>query len=1016
MKKSFKFYNNLTGWIVFAIAAFTYLSTIEPSVSLWDCGEFLATSYKFEVGHPPGAPFFMLMSRLFALVAPDPTWVPVMVNSMSALASAFTILLLFFTITHLARKIVLDKQENPSMGSIIAVLGSGVVGALTYTFTDSFWFSAVEAEVYASSSLFTALVFWAILKWEDIADEPFSNRWLILIAYLIGLSIGVHLLNLLAIPAIVFVYYFRKYETTRKGVIYATLAAVGILGVVMYGIIPGLVKVASWFELMFVNGFGLPFNSGFIFYMFLLAGVTAWAIYYTYKKGKVLWNTVLWMFAMIVIGYSSFAIVVIRANANPPLDENNPDNVFSLLSYLNRDQYGSRPLFYGQYYNAPVVGYEKGDPIYIQKDGKYVISSYKDVPIYDSRFTTLFPRMWSSQGNHIKEYKSWADVEGIPIQVSTQKGTETRYKPTFGENLKFFFVYQLGHMYFRYFMWNFSGRQNDLQGHGSLLKGNWLSGIPFIDEARLGPQDNLPERMQNNRGRNNYYMLPFLLGLLGLFYHAKAHNKDFWIVMWLFVMTGIAIVVYLNQYPLQPRERDYAYVGSFYAFAIWIGLGVLAIYEKLKDKANPVLVASAATVITLLAVPVNMGAQNWDDHDRSGRYAAHDFALNYLNSCAPNSILFTNGDNDTFPLWYIQEVEGKRTDVRIVNLSLFNTDWYIDQVKRKAYDSDPIPNSFKHEQYAEGIRNYIPYMETFKKPVKLEDVIEFIKSDDPRAKVRTTSGTSISYLPANQFLVKVNRENALANGTLSPEDTAGLPDRILWKYPKRYLFKGDLMMLDLVAQNNWKRPLYFTLTAPFESFNGLQDYFQVEGLTYRVTPIKSKYVRGVAGRINIDVMYDNLMNKFKWGNINDPHVYLNEDYRRMTMNFRNNFSMLANALLDKNDTVRAKKVLDRCLEVMPNETVPYDYFNLGIAIGYIRLHDLDKAKEILTIVAGAAKENLDYYLRFPIEKRNLLSNNIRQDVALYQEIYRIATQYNLKEFAKTMEPELQRYYAAFVQR
>jgi hypothetical protein len=1017
MKKSFKFYNNLTGWIVFAIAAFTYLSTIEPSVSLWDCGEFLSTSYKFEVGHPPGAPFFMLVSRLFSLFAPDPTWVPVMINSMSALASAFTILLLFFSITHLARKIVLDNKENAlNLGNLIAILGSGVVGALAYTFSDSFWFSAVEAEVYASSSLFTALVFWAILKWEDVADEPFSNRWLILISYLIGLSIGVHLLNLLAIPAIVFVYYFRKYETTRKGIIYATLAALGILGVVMYGVIPGIITVASWFELMFVNGFGLGYNSGFIFYMFLLAGATTWAIYYTYKKQKVLWNTVLWMFAMIVIGYSSFAIVVIRANTDTPLDENNPDNVFSLLAYLNRDQYGSRPLIYGQYYNAPIVSYDKGDPIYIQKDGKYVISSYKDIPVYDSRFNTLFPRMWSSQANHIKEYKTWANVQGIPIQVTTQKGTETRYKPTFGENLKFFIVYQLGHMYFRYFMWNFSGRQNDIQGHGSLLKGNWLSGIPFIDEARLGPQDNLPERMKNNRGRNNYYMLPFLLGLLGMFYHAKAHNKDFGVVMWLFVMTGIAIVVYLNQYPLQPRERDYAYVGSFYAFAIWIGLGVLAIYEKLKDKVNPVMLASGATVITLLAVPLNMAAQNWDDHDRSGRYAAHDFALNYLNSCAPNSILFTNGDNDTFPLWYIQEVEGKRTDVRIVNLSLFNTDWYIDQVKRKAYDSDPIPNSFKHEQYAEGIRDYIPYVETFKKPVKLKDVIEFIKSDDPRAKVRTTSGNNISYLPANQFLVKVNRKNALENGTITPEDTAGLPNEILWKYPKRYLFKGDLMMLDIIAQNDWKRPIYFTLTAPFSSFNGLQDYFAVEGLTYRVTPIKSGYNRGVAGRVNVEIMYDNLMNKFKWGNIEDPHVYLNEDYRRMTMNFRNNFSMLANALMDKGDTVRAKKVLDRCLEVMPNETVPYDYFNLGIAIGYIRLHHLDKAKEILSVVATAAKENLDYYQRFPSDKKALLMTAIRQDVSLYQEVYRVASQYGLKEMADEMEPELQRYYSTFVQR
>ncbi|HIE16368.1 MAG TPA: DUF2723 domain-containing protein, partial [Bacteroidales bacterium] len=707
MKKSFRFYNNILGWIIFAIAAYTYLSTIEPTASYWDCGEFLATSYKLEVGHPPGAPFFMLMARFVSLFASTPQQVPILVNSMSALASAFTILFLFWTITHLGKKIIQRRKEDLTTGNIVAIFSAGIVGALAYTFSDSFWFSAVEAEVYASSSLFTALVFWAILKWENVANEPYANRWIILIAYLIGLSIGVHLLSLLVVIPIVFVYYFKKYEVNKKGIIITSFIALFILGATMWGIIPGIIVIASWFELIFVNGFGLPYNTGVYFYLVLLTVLIIWGLRYTLKKQKELWHTVILIFTMILIGYSTFIVVVIRSNANPPLDENNPDNVFSLLAYLNREQYGDRPLFYGQCYNAPLVKYEKGSPYYTQENGKYKITGYKDIPVYDERFMSLFPRMWSPQAPHVREYKKWANIEGIPITLPDGSGgTKTVYKPTFGENLAFFFKYQVGFMYLRYFMWNFSGRQNDIQGHGSILRGNWISGIPFIDEPRLGPQDNLPRSLKDNKARNVYYMLPLLLGLIGLFFHSKNHSSDFTVIMLLFLMTGLAIVVYLNQYPLQPRERDYAFVGSFYAFAIWIGLGVLAIYKWLVTKKDSTVIAGAIGVVTLFAVPVNMGVQNWDDHDRSNRYTARDFAENYLQSCAPNSIIFTNGDNDTFPLWYAQEVEGVRTDVRVVNLSLFNTDWYIDQMKRKAYDSQPIPNSFTHDQYVQGTRDY----------------------------------------------------------------------------------------------------------------------------------------------------------------------------------------------------------------------------------------------------------------------------------------------------------------------
>jgi len=720
--ENFRRYNLILGWGVFLISLIVYLLTMEPTASFWDCGEFIATAYKMEVGHPPGAPFFMVLGRFFTLFAGgDVTKVAVTMNFLSALASAFTILFLFWTLTHLIRKFF-NKEEQHGPVAMITIFGAALVGSLAYTFSDSFWFSAVEAEVYSTSSLFTAIVFWAILKWENVADKPGANRWLILIAYLMGLSIGVHLLNLLAIPAIVMVYYFRKYTPTARGIVAAMAVAVGILGVVNYMLIPGLTAIAGKFELIFVNGMGLPFYSGVIVYALLLFGGMVAGFYLTHKRGKVLWNTILLAFFVIVVGYSSYAIIVIRSSANTPLDESNPDSVFSLLDYLNRDQYGDNPLVYGAYFNHRPTSIKEGKPSYYKGEDKYYRVAKNREYEYSSDAKGAFPRMWSTQDRHANEYIYWGgmseaelydvqrDAEGNPVmnQMGGYSYDRSRAigRPTFAQNMRFFFRYQVGYMYLRYFMWNFAGRQNDIQGHGELTKGNWISGIKFIDQARLGPQDDLPSIIVDSKGHNKYYLLPLLLGLAGAFFHYKKHNKDFWVVGLLFVLTGFAILVYLNQYPIQPRERDYAYAASFYAFAIWIGIGVAGLIEWASRKKRSVVTAGALVLASLILVPGIMVKENWDDHDRSDRYTAPAFARNFLNSCLPGGIMFTNGDNDTFPLWYIQAVEGVRTDVRIVNLSYLTADWYIEQMKQTFYDSYALPISMEKEQYVQGSRDF----------------------------------------------------------------------------------------------------------------------------------------------------------------------------------------------------------------------------------------------------------------------------------------------------------------------
>ena len=1012
--KKYKFYNNIIGWGVFVIAAFVYLSTIEPTASFWDCGEFIATSFKLEVGHPPGAPFFMIVARFFSLFASNAAHVAKMINSMSALASAFTILFLFWTITHLAKRIIV-KNDKITTGNIIAILGSGVVGALAFTFSDSFWFSAVEGEVYASSSLFTALVFWAILKWENVADEKHANRWIILIAYLMGLSIGVHLLNLLTIPALVFIYYFRKYKVTKIGLINTSIIAIITLGTMIYGVIPGIVKFASYFELLFVNGFGLPYNSGVIFYIILLIGLIVWGLLYTYKHKKIVMNTIITAFAVILIGYSSFVMIVIRSSADLPMDENNPENVFSLLAYLNRDQYGDRPLITGQYYNSPL---DKTNPYsdkteYRKKNKKYVLIKVGSSYNYDKRFTTIFPRMYSSQKpEHIKAYKKWANIKGTPITFTNRQGKrQTIYKPTFGENLKFFFKFQLGYMYFRYFMWNFSGRQNDIQGHGGILHGNWISGINFIDDARLGPQENLPQSLLNNKSRNKYYMLPLLLGLIGLYFQYKKDKKNFLVVFLLFFFTGIAIVIYLNQYPFQPRERDYAYTGSFYAFAIWIGLGVLGIHNFLSKKIPSKISAILTTILCLAFVPSIMAHENWDDHDRSNRYTARDFASDYLNSCAKDAILFTNGDNDTFPLWYDQEVEGIRTDVRVANLSLLQTDWYIDQIKRKAYDSDPVPFSLTHDKYIQGTRDIVYIINRIKKYISLKAAMNFVADDNPKTKI--PQAQNLDYFPSNEFIIPVDSAKVVSNGTVDPKNADKIVHEIKWKLKKDYVLKNHLMVLDLLANNNWNRPIYFAITVSSDNYLNLEDYFQLEGLAYRLVPIKTVNKDGQIGRVATDIMYNNMMNKFKYGGINDSTVYLDENNLRMTMNFKSNFARLANALIDEGKKDSAVAVLDRCMQLMPDKLVPYDYFNILIVESYYKAGQYKKANKISKRLSDIAQDNLRYYLPLSKKYKSSLDYEIRKNMSIMQELLHLSRAYKQDKLNANLEKQFKMLFAEY---
>lgn len=969
--------NNIFGWLIFLIASYVYLSTIESTASFWDCGEYIACAYKLEVGHPPGAPLFLLIGRFFSLFAgEDVTQVGKMLNAMSALCSSFSILFLFWSITALARKIV-DKTGELTTGKMYAVLGAGAIGALVYTFTDSFWFSAVEGEVYAMSSFFTAITFWAILKWErEVGENPHADRWIILIAYLIGLSIGVHLLNLLVIPAIAFIYYFKKYEViTRKGIIYTGILSILILGGIQGGIIPMIVKLAAQFDLVAVNTLGMPFNSGTIIYGILIIGGIIWGLRYTKKKSKPILNTIILCFTVLLIGYSSFFVLIIRSLANPPMDENNPENAVNLLSYLNREQYGTSPLLYGQYFTAPLDAkqpYKDGNPVYTRDDkaGKYVITDDRknSIPNYDKEFCAPFPRMWSSQPNHVAGYKSWTNpryYNHIRTKDPQTGEMTTIDKPTFGQNLAFFFKYQIGHMYMRYFMWNFAGRQNDIQGHGNNSDGNWISGITPIDEARLGPQTGLPDDADHNKAKNKLYFLPFILGLIGLFYHIKKDGKNAFVVALLFFFTGIAIMIYLNPKPFEPRERDYAFAGSYYAFAIWVGLGVLAIYDFLAKRMTQTVSATLATLISL-PIPAIMAKEEWDDHDRSGRYIARDFAANYLNSCAPNAILFTNGDNDTFPLWYAQEVEGIRTDVRVICLELLNTDWYIDQMVHKAYDSDPVPFSLTKEQYRQGTRDVVLFRDYQDKKIQgyipVKQLMEFVKSDDNDHRLQVARDTYYNFFPTKNMRVPVDSATVVNNGTVPKELAHRIVKNIDWTVSGNYVQKNDLMIIDLLAHNDWKRPIYFAATAPASSYLNLAPYLQLEGLAYRLVPIKKdSETEKQETRIATDTMYEKVMN-FAWGGMEKPGMNLDDVFiRSCALNIRQRMGALAIALADEGKKDKAIKVLDKVIEVTPQENVPYDATIYSIAMAYYQAEAYEKANALAKKLFDNFENNIKYY-------------------------------------------------------
>ena len=1076
--KQYKLVNNVLGWLTFLVAAFVYCSTIEPTASFWDCPEFITTGYKLEVGHPPGAPFFMLTANLFSQFASDPTQVAKMVNTMSALLSATTILFLFWSITHLARKLILKDWSEMTTGKLIAIEASGLVGALIYTFSDTFWFSAVEGEVYAYSSAFTAIVFWLILKWEDHADEPHSDRWLVLIAYMTGLSIGVHLLNLLCIPAIVLVYCYRRYPHIElKGSLLALLVSFVIVAGVLYGVVPGIINVAGWFELLFVNQLGCPFNTGEIIYIILLVAIVIWAIYESYtdrsfkrqnisftlavgmlgipfrgmgwgaalvgivilvaiyfglnyrkKADKQLVpvvsarfkNTALLCMLMLMIGYSSYAVIVIRSAANPPMDQNSPEDVFTLGSYLSRDQYGDSPLLYGQAYTSQVAfdvegnmcipKRKEGAAIWQRKEkasenekDSYFVVSHKDKLVYAQNM--LFPRMHSSA--HAQAYENWlGGVTGTNVPYDRCGEQVTVKMPTQWDNIRFFLSYQCNFMYWRYFMWNFAGRQNDLQGSGEPEHGNWITGISFIDNWMLGDQSKLPQELKENKGHNVFYCLPLLLGLIGLFWQAwrgQRGIRQFWVVFFLFFMTGLAIVLYLNQTPQQPRERDYAYAGSFYAYAIWCGLGVLALYDMLKKKlkTNDVALASVLGVACLL-VPVQMASQTWDDHDRSGRYTCRDFGQNYLMTLQDKGypIIFTNGDNDTFPLWYNQETEGFRTDARVCNLSYLQTDWYIDQMKRPAYDSPSVPITWPRLDFCSGTNDYVQVDPSLK-----QQIMDFYKEHPAEAKEQfgenpfelknvlnnwvRTKNKEMHVIPTDTLYLTIDKEAVKKSGMMMASDT--IPDRMVISLAgKRALYKNDLMMLEMLAQCNWTRPLYVATTVSGDNYMNLVDNFVQEGLAYRITPFTTN--KPGAKNFDTEKTYNNVMNRYKFGGLDKKGLYIDETVMRMCYTHRNLFAQLALALIREGKNDKALKVLRKAEKSIPEYNVPNTFVSgsADLARAYALIGCKADAARILRQVWNNAKQYADYYVSQEGSRFDMCQTDVMRQLYYMQGISDIA--------------------------
>ena len=1047
--KQYRLVDNVLGWVAFIIAAYTYCSTIEPTASFWDCPEFIDTGYKLQIGHPPGAPFFMLTANLFSHFVSDPSMVARMVNTMSALLSATTILFLFWTITHLTRKLVLNNWSELTTSKLIAIEASGMVGALIYTWSDTFWFSAVEGEVYAYSSAFTAIVFWLILKWEDHADEPHSDRWLVLIFYMTGLSIGVHLLNLLCLPAIVLVYCYRRFPNVEaKGSLVALMISFAIVAAVLYGVVPGIVTVGGWFELLFVNALGLPFNTGLVIYIALLVAAVLWAIYESYVDSNIkrenvsfliafgligipfygygwsavligiivlgavgfalnykktvnkrpkylvsarLKNTALLCMLMLMIGYSSYALIVIRSVANPPMDQNSPEDIFTLGTYLSRDQYGDRPLLYGQAYTSQVAlktdgnickpEMSEGAPIYSRKEKKsksekdsYFVVSHKNK--YKYAQSMLFPRMYDQA--HTQDYESWmGGVEGTEVPYDRCGEQMTVKMPSQLGNIRFFLSYQCNFMYWRYFMWNFAGRQNDIQGNGELEHGNWITGIKPLDDARLGNQDMLPDELKTNKGHNVFYCMPLLLGLIGLFWQAfrgKRGIRQFWVVAFLFFMTGLAIVIYLNQTPVQPRERDYAYAGSFYAYAIWCGIGVAAVIDLINKylKLHGTLVSAIAALLCLL-VPVQMVSQTWDDHDRSGRYTCRDFGQNYLMTLQDKGapVIFTNGDNDTFPLWYNQDVEGVRTDARVCNLSYLQTDWYIDQMKRPAYNSPAVPISWPRLDYCSGTNEYVEV-----NPELKQQILDFYKQNPAAARAQfgdnpfevknimkywvRSKNKDMHVIPTDTLYVTTDKEAVKRSGMMMASDT--IPDRMVISLAgKNALYKGDLMMLEMISQCNWTRPVYVALSVGPENYMNLGDNFIQEGLANRITPFTTN--RKGAKNFDTEKTYRNMMTRYKYGGLSRPGLYIDETVMRMCYTHRRLFGQLALHLIAEGKADKASKVLQKAAKEIPVYNVPMNYMSGGtdIAKAYALLGQKKEALKCINAIWNDAAQYERYY-------------------------------------------------------
>lgn len=1071
--KQYKLVNNLLGWLTFAIAAFTYCMTVEPTASFWDCPEFITTAYKLEVGHPPGAPFFMLTANFFTQFTNDPAQVAFCVNIMSALLSALCILFLFWTITHLTRMILTDGKNEVSLAQTIVIMGSGLAGALAYTWSDTFWYSAVEGEVYAYSSMFTALVFWLILKWEEHADEPHSDRWIILIFYLTGLSIGVHLLNLLCLPAIALVYYYKRNpQANLKGSLVALAISMLLVAAVLYGVVPGVVKVGGWFEWFMVNTLGLPFNTGMILYILLLIGVVLSAIWSTTRHNRSLTtllyglsvallgipfmghgftsfiialvvlvalaivlrlkdkegnyllrkrflNTSLLCMLVLMIGYSSYAVIVIRSTQNTPMDQNSPEDIFTLGSYMGREQYGNYPLLKGEAFCSQEQAYMAGAIKYEhsmrtqrkEKASPDEADQYEEIEEtsgvkYPGGLTMLFPRMWSA--GHTAQYQQWmGDITMNNVTFSTPEGYEVPGQmPSQLDNLKFFLSYQVNFMYWRYFMWNFAGRQNDLQGLGELEHGNWITGFPFIDNALYGDQSLLPDTLKNNKGHNVFFCLPLLLGLIGLFwqaYRSERGVRQFWVVFFLFFMTGLAIVLYLNQTPSQPRERDYAYAGSFYAFAIWIGLGVAALADGLQRVIkSPKLAAGVASVLGIL-VPLQMVSQTWDDHDRSGRYACRDFGLNYLNTLPEegNPIIFTNGDNDTFPLWYNQEVEGNRTDARVCNLSYLQTDWYTDQMRRPAYDSPALPITWSRYFYVDnGKHTYYPIrpegkamLDEIKKnnpgvdPYEVSYIIDhYVKKDQG------------GYFPTDSMVVSIDKEAVRRSGMFLPMGPDSIPDKMIISLKRMAdkqggLYRQDVMIYEMLAHANWKRPMYMSVTLGADNYAGLENYLVLEGLAYRITPFNY----GGMGVIDADLMYKNMMNRFAYGKVNQKDIYLDETVVRMCRTHRRMMSMLADNLVRKGDKKRALNILNKAKEMLPESTVPYTDDDAQLATLWLEAGNKAEAAAVAKKVANYDMQYLNYISSLGPERVNTYSRTCYFLVTSLVEVVRTLNESGDKE-------------------